>query len=486
MKVFGLPQRFTIMKNDTSAFLLRVSAALLVLLAACALGGCSRRTLAAGSLKTPNDGGAPDGGPGDLAEDAAKDTSAAESRDLASDLAADTLNVRPDLAKNLPDGPACPSGTVVFRAESFYDSFGFTNSVAVGDFNGDRIPDLVVAHGGIRENAPAGSWPSSVSVLPNRGNGTFAEPTAYSTGSSSSPVSIATGDFNRDGFDDIAVTSYDSDEIGVFVNLGNGTFGPETAYPTGLAGSHPRSIAVGDFNGDGWLDLVYVTYDADTAWVLPNAGNGTFGAPTTYPSVAHAIRVQAADLSGDGHPDFAVLGDELVVLVNLGNGRFAEQDRYAVSGQDLAVADFDGDGRLDLGTSDVADIGVLLNVGGGRFAPRATFGSPSRFQHAMVAEDFNGDGYPDIAISNVLAEPSLNLFLNDGHGAFAAPVVYPVTVSTSTTYPWSMAAADFDGDGYLDLALGYWTTPYDGECALPASCGQVGVYLSKCPSAAGR
>jgi hypothetical protein len=154
--------------------------------------------------------------------------------------------------------------------------------VAVGDFNGDGRPDIVVAGGG------------AVSVLMNEGNGAFGAAQSYTVGGS--PTAVAVGDFNRDGKLDI-VTANSNSTVSVLLNNGNGAFGAVQNY---AIGGPANSVAVADFNHDRALDVVTTGAEMD---VLLNNANGTFGA---YQNVGPAgSNVVAADFNGDGFPDLA-------------------------------------------------------------------------------------------------------------------------------------------------------------------------------------
>src|SRR6266568_4591979 len=191
-------------------------------------------------------------------------------------------------------------------------------------------------------------------------------------------------------------------------------FNPQTEYVAGSKNG-PSGIAVGDFNGDGKLDLAVVNFGDWNIYVLLGNGDGTFQAAR---SVYFA--------SGGGFPWYVV------------------------------TADFNGDGKLDLAVSNYGDnsFSVLLGNGDGTFQPPRTL--PIATHPALVAVgDFNGDGKPDLAISSV-GDNTVSVLLGNGDGTFLAPQVTPVGLN-----PWYFAVGDFNGDGKLDLAVADYGCPLD-------------------------
>src|SRR5215467_9061429 len=173
-------------------------------------------------------------------------------------------------------------------------------SVAVGDFNGDGLQDLAVA------NHEAYEGPDGVSVLLGNGDGTFQ--TARSLGAGSSPSSIAVGDFNRDGIQDLAVANngFGSNNVSVLLGNGDGTF--QAAVNFG-AGNNPFYIAVGDFNGDGVQDLAVANYgdfDSGNVSVLLGNGDGTFQTARILGAGSNPSSIAVGDFNRDGIQDLAV------------------------------------------------------------------------------------------------------------------------------------------------------------------------------------
>ena len=141
-------------------------------------------------------------------------------------------------------------------------------------------------------------------VLLGNGNGTFAAATTFSSGGSY-PESVAVGDFNGDGKLDLAVANTNSNTVGVLLGNGSGGFAAVTTFSSG--GTSPESVAVGDFNGDGRLDLAVANYNSSTVGVLLGNGSGGFSAATTFSSGgSEPDSLAVGDFNGDGKPDLAV------------------------------------------------------------------------------------------------------------------------------------------------------------------------------------
>ncbi|HEV2348299.1 MAG TPA: choice-of-anchor D domain-containing protein [Terriglobia bacterium] len=223
--------------------------------------------------------------------------------------------------------------------------------VTAGDFNGDGRLDLAVANIGS----------GTLTILLGNGDGTFTAAASPATGSN--PISIAAGDFNRDGKLDLAVLNNVSEDLTILLGNGDGTFTPTVSSPT--TGLSPRSVAVGDFNGDGKLDLAVANQSLGSfpATILLGNGDGTFTATATPPSSGpYPEAVAVGDFNGDGKLDLAFDdGSQLMVALGDGTGNFPETvlapPGTGSAGFSLGVGDFNGDGRLDL-----AAIGGSNNV----------------------------------------------------------------------------------------------------------------------------
>ena len=356
---------------------------------------------------------------------------------------------------------SCPSAAlhrdltgqdVSFEPAVNYPVGSFPNSVAVGDFDGDCISDLAVANG----------FSDNVSVLLGNGDGTFQPAQNFAVGFA--PNSVAVGDFDGDGVPDLAVANIVSDDVSVLLGNGDGSFQPARSF---AAGAGPNSVAVGDFNGDGQLDLAVANLgdcndspcNDSTVSVLLGNGDGSFQAARNLAVGSYPISVAVGDFNRDGLLDLAVsnfYSDNVSVLLGNGNGTFQEAQNLAVgsSPTSVAVGDFNGDELPDLAVSNAGsdDVSVLLGNGDGTFQGARNFdvgGSP----RSVVVGDFNGDGLPDLALTN-FGDPfgengSFSVLLGSGDGTFQAAQNFAVLGPR----PYPLAVGDFNGDGMPDLAL---------------------------------
>ncbi|HLJ94689.1 MAG TPA: VCBS repeat-containing protein, partial [Gemmataceae bacterium] len=210
-----------------------------------------------------------------------------------------------------------------------------STSVAVGDFNGDGIPDIALANYG----SPPDYADGGVAILLGNGDGTFQAPCTYDFGTPA--LSVAIGDFNGDSKLDV-VTTNQNGTISVLLGNGDGAF--QTAKSFSVARFSLGSVAVGDFNGDSILDLV-VTRPLDGISVLLGNGDGTFQTPQNY-ATGSSLAVAVGDFNGDGIADLASVGGQILsIFLGKGDGTFLPAASYAAGrvSQGLAVGDFNGD-----------------------------------------------------------------------------------------------------------------------------------------------
>jgi hypothetical protein len=314
-----------------------------------------------------------------------------------------------------------------------------SNSAASGDFNRDGIPDLAVTN----------TWSNNVSILLGNGDGTFQAPVYYDV--ASSPTSVAAGDFNGDGKLDIVVANSGSDTVSVLLGNGDGTFGDATAY---VVGNNPRSVAVGYINGDGKLDLAVANSGSDTVSVLLGNGDGTFGIAPAYSVGNNPYSVAIGDVNGDGKADLAVANcgsGTVTLLLGNGTGLFSWAADYVVGSNPYSVAfgDLNGDGKLDMATAngESNNISVLLGHGDGTFAAAVNYATGGSYPNQVILTDINGDGRADAVVANWYWESTVNVLLSNSDGSLQSPISYAIGYASAVT------AADFNGDGRKDLAL---------------------------------
>lgn len=357
----------------------------------------------------------------------------------------DECDVAPRIA--LVEDASCPAA-------------GGSRFVAAADLDGDGDPDLAVA-----------AWTSNaVSVLLNRGDGAFAPSVDLQAGNW--PWAVTAADIDGDGDEDLLlpnrIPTLSADTVSILRNRGDGTFDPATAV---TVGDSPRYAAAGDLDGDGDLDLAVPNDHSLDVSILLGDGLGGFSSPVDHPASASGRSAAVADLDGDGDLDVAAACEggaggagSVFLLWNRGDGTFPATAALAAEHalECIRSVDLDGDGHEDLVAAGAGAASVFWSDGEGGFLPPAPVPSvaPSGVgPQAVATVDLAGDGRPDLALAGRRGlTVALTLALRLGGDDPADPAdpararlveLEPVAGETSFS---GVVSADLDGDGRPELA----------------------------------
>ncbi|MEQ8383231.1 MAG: Ig-like domain-containing protein [Coleofasciculus sp. A1-SPW-01] len=278
----------------------------------------------------------------------------------------------------------------------------------------------------------------------------FSDDKKFSTGDGSSAVGI--GDYNGDGHLDLAVVNRLANNVAILLGDGTGNFGVALSLNVG---TQPFDVAVADFNADGNLDLAVTNHNSNNVSVLLGNGTGGFSVATNFAVGTKPYQIAVADFNGDGKPDLAVANQDshnVSILLGNGSGGFSSATNFAAGGTNLTTiiaADFNADGNQDVAVRlwHENKVAVLLGNGTGGLSSPTKFATGTN-PHGLAVEDFNQDGKLDLAVANH-GSNNVSVLLGNGLGEFGAATNFAVGTNPS----WKISAADFNGDGNPDIAV---------------------------------
>ncbi len=356
-----------------------------------------------------------------------------------------------------PSGFGAPIGTSVIET-TFQQSL--PGPTAAGDFNEDGILDVVVTSGGEDIHIMLGNDDGQ-----GNGDGSFTQNDIRYPGEVPGPVKV--GDVDNDGHLDIAWSDSANGRLTVVLGSGDGTFGPANRYQVfagmrtvglgDLNGDGYLDLLGGNCCGSS---VAYLLNSGDAAPGMFGLVQ-SLGEPHLAGNPARG-QIEVVDLNGDGELD-VLIGNQgpniSVMLANAGDDGFTRSqlvDNKGSSVNGLAVGDFNGDNIPDLVSNHlISGDNVFLGIGDGTFGPATTYPTdsclPNPFALAVAAVDLDGDGNLDIATTNVNCD-NISVLMGDGAGSFSPAANFPDPLDTSViNAPGALVADDFNGDGKIDL-----------------------------------
>ncbi|CAF1466772.1 unnamed protein product, partial [Adineta steineri] len=336
---------------------------------------------------------------------------------------------------------------------SSYDSSTWPYFIATGNFNGDDYLDLVVL---------VTTFDSIISILLNSGNKTFGEYVNISSTVAYYENYIIVADVNNDSRLDLINSGLFTNDLQVLIGIGNGSFEQSSIVSPGPS-SFSWSIAIGDFNGDDQLDAISSNDLESYVGIVFGVSNGTFENRMTLSIGNDSISpsVVVGDFNNDQRLDFVVVVVDVSqnnIYLFLGNGNSTFQRKTTLSTEYRSVfgsfvaADFNNDDYLDIAIFDLLnhELDIFLGNGDASFRPMLTFttghyNSPK----SMVAVDFNGDQYLDIAFANDYTA-DIGIMVGNGNGTFRAEIHF--SIGNDST-PRMLTVGDFNNDGRSDIIV---------------------------------
>ena len=333
------------------------------------------------------------------------------------------------------------SGAAGFIRMGYFSNL-FIGPVVTGDFNGDGFLD-----GAGIVNSNSGNF---ATVMLGDGTGGFTAATGMNLGSQVASL-VAEGDFNGDGVLDLAVGG--QGPVTILLGKGDGTFSPGQTI---AMAANISSMVAADLNGDGMVDLAFLSPSLSRVLVYLGNGDGTFTASTLAPpsTGSNAFAVAAGDFNGDGIPDLAVSGATLEVFPGNGDGTFASATSNPQSGGFIIACDFNGDGKLDLAVANApASVAILLGDGHGNFSTATNVEIGGAYGAEFIqlptyiaCGDFNGDGKTDLIMNNPLGLGGATaVAYGNGDGTFVGFTAFTNGVASV------VAVGDLNSDGLTDL-----------------------------------
>jgi hypothetical protein len=376
------------------------------------------------------------------------------------------------------------NGNGTFQSPILFPAGGASpNAIVSADFNGDHIPDLASANSG------------SISVYLGNGNGTFRTLPAIAVPNSGLPQAAAgpnsgpllAADLAGDGIQDLVVADQTSSQVTFLLGCGDGTFAPPQSF---LTGATPLALTVGDFNNDHKLDVASVNNSSNNVTVflevesapVTTGSTGTsgisnnvtvsqqpeLGSPVTTNPVPVGLgpaQIITGDFAHDGLLDLVTdnrTSGNLSLFLALPGGLFEPPvliRGFTATPEFVVAGDFQSDGKLDLVTANSdGNLSILIGNGNGTFQAPSTFfggfglGGPKD----LFVQDLRGDGKIDDLVTTNF-DGTMSVFLGNGNGTFAMPTRYALDPSDAASIDRNpttgMAAADFTGNGILDLVV---------------------------------